>query len=68
VWMDAYQEEPNHVHVLQALYEEFRQTGEMSDVTIEDFIRNANPNVVVVSDTQLKGFIDAKQAANPVPR
>ncbi len=61
VWVDAYPEQPNHVQVLKTMYEEFRQTGELDDVTFEEFIRLANPNVVVVSATALRGYLEAKQ-------
>jgi hypothetical protein len=61
VWMDAYRGQPTHVQVLEAIYNEFRQTGELSEVTIEEFINGANPNVVVSSMSQLKGFIETKE-------
>jgi hypothetical protein len=60
VWVDAYNEEPTHVAVLEAIYEEFRHTGEMPDVTIEQFINTAKPNVIVLSQSRLRGFAAAK--------
>jgi hypothetical protein len=65
VWIDAYPEQPNHVQVLRAMYDEFRQTGELDEVTFEEFIRLSNPNVVVLSMAELRGFMEAKTKENP---
>ena len=61
VWIDAYAEAPNHVHVLRMMYEEFRETGELPDVSIEEFVRLANPNVITVSAAQLRTFLEEKK-------
>jgi hypothetical protein len=68
IWVDAYPHEPNHVQVLQAIYEEFRHTGEMPEVTIEEFIRNANPSVVVVAESALRQYVEAKQVQDVTAR
>ncbi len=60
VWVDAYQELPNHVQVLRVMYDEFRETGELPDVSFEEFVRVSNPNVVLVSATQLRGYLADK--------
>jgi hypothetical protein len=68
VWVDCYPDQPNHVQVLRAMYEEFRETGEVEDVTFEEFIRLSNPNVVVVSATELRSYLDAKATeTHPAP-
>ena len=67
VWVDAYPDQPNHVQVLRAMYEEFRQTGEVEDVTFEEFIRLSNPNVVVVSATELRSYLDSKATSSERP-
>lgn len=60
VWIDAYQTLPTQVQVLKALYEEFRETGEMPDVSFEEFVRLAKPNVVVASPPEIAGYLEAK--------
>jgi hypothetical protein len=60
VWVDSYPDQPNHVQVLRTMYEEFRQNGEVDDVTFEEFIRLSNPNVVVVSASELRGYLETK--------
>lgn len=60
VWVDAYAETPTHVQVLRSMFEEFRDTGEIEDISFEEFVRLSVPNVVVVSASQLRGYLDAK--------
>ncbi len=61
VWIDAYPELPTQMTVLKTMYDEFRETGEMDDVLFEEFIQLANPNVVIVSPSQLQSFLKQKQ-------
>jgi hypothetical protein len=65
LWVDAFEGEPTHVNVLQTLYHEFRSTGELPEVSIEEFLRAANPNVVVLSQARLRAFFDAKREKEP---
>jgi len=58
LWIDAYPSLPTHITVLKALYEEFRQTGQVADVTFEEFVRMAKPTVVVTTPEELRGFVD----------
>lgn len=51
-WVDAYPEEPKPAQVLDAMFEEFMQTGELKDVSFEDFMRFASPNVVILSPAE----------------
>lgn len=62
VWVDAFENQPTTVQVLRALYDEFRSTGEMPEVSFEEFVRLANPNVAIVSPSELAGFVEAKQS------
>jgi hypothetical protein len=62
LWVDAFANEPTHVEVLEAIYKEFKQTGEMPDISIEEFINSAKPNVLVLSQARLSSFLDAKLA------
>lgn len=61
VWVDAYATLPTQALVLKALYEEFRQTGEVGDVSFEEFVRQANPNVVIVSPQEIDTFLEEKE-------
>lgn len=62
IWIDAYESTPTPAQVLKTMYEEFRGTGETSDVSFEEFVRLANANVVLVSPSQLRGFLQEKAA------
>jgi hypothetical protein len=56
IWIDAYRQQPTHAHVLRSMYAELTDTGEMPSVSFEEFVRLANPTVVVSSPTELKAF------------
>lgn len=60
VWVDAYESMPTQVTVLRTMYEEFKGTGEIGDMTFEDFVSTANPNVVIVAPHEIQSFIDSK--------
>ena len=60
IWLDAYPWLPTPVQVLRNLYDEFRDTGELSEVPFEEFVRLANPNVVVVSPHEIDGYLAEK--------
>lgn len=62
LWMDAYEIPPTPAVVLKAIYDEFRQTGEVGDMTFEEFIRLASPNVAIVGPTEIERFLSDKAA------
>lgn len=62
VWVDAFPSLPTQVQVLRAMYDEFRETGELSDVSFEEFVRLANPNVVILSPSDLRSFLGQRAA------
>ena len=61
LWVEAYPVLPTQVTVLKTMYEEFRQTGETEDVTFEEFVQVANPNVVIVSPSEIESFLRQKE-------
>lgn len=61
VWVDVFPEMPTQVLVLRALYEEFRTTGELADVSFEEFVRLGKPNVAIVSPAEIATFLEAKE-------
>lgn len=56
LWVDTYETKPTTGQVLAELYEEFRETGEVGETSLEEFIRLADPNVVLVSPEQQAEF------------
>lgn len=60
VWVDAHRTLPSEVQVLRVMYEEFRETGELPDVSFEEFVRLAEPTVVIVSPSEVQSFLDKK--------
>lgn len=56
LWVDTYESKPTTGQVLGELYEEFRETGEVGDVSMEEFIRLADPNVVILSPEEQAEF------------
>ncbi|MCH7904467.1 MAG: hypothetical protein IH944_07860 [Armatimonadetes bacterium] len=66
LWVSTYQEKPTTGEVLAALYEEFRETGDVGELPLEEFLRLAEPNVVILSPDQLWEFAAGREedAAN----
>ena len=62
VWVDAFPSLPTQAQALRSLFDEFKETGEVADdVAFEEFVRQANPTVVIVSPTELVSFADSKE-------
>lgn len=49
LWVDTYETKPTTGQVLAELYEEFRETGVVGNMALEEFIRLSDPNVVILS-------------------
>ena len=64
VWLDAYPAAPTEMQVLRAMHEEFRQTGELGDVSFEEFVRLAKPTVAIMSPGDAQHFALAKTEAD----
>lgn len=60
IWVDAYLSEPTPAQVLKSIYDEFRETGELLEVSMEEFVRLATPNVVIVSPSNIRTYLDSK--------
>jgi hypothetical protein len=65
LWIDAFEELPTQVQALKAMYTELSETGEMADVSFEEFIRLSDASVVIVTPADLRGFI-AQKATPPL--
>lgn len=57
VWLDAYPYQPTQAQVLHAIYDEFKQHGEIGDLGFEAFVRLANPTVVIASHAEMLNFV-----------
>lgn len=60
VWVDAYDALPTPAQILRAMFDEFSDTGELQEVSFEEFVRLAKPNVVIVTPSELTSFATAK--------
>lgn len=60
IWVDAFPSLPTQVQALRALFDEFRATGEIAEVSFEEFVRLANPNVVIVGPAEIHSFLTQK--------
>lgn len=56
VWIDAYHDEPTSVDVLRKIYDEFIETGELSEVSFEEFLRLSHAHVVIASPSDLATY------------
>ena len=66
IWVDAFPSLPTQIQVLRGMYDELRDTGELSDVSFEEFVRLANPTVVILSPSDLRSFLTQKTPERPV--
>ena len=65
LWVDAFVTAPTPQEVLQRLFDEFRQQGEIAEASMEDFLNLASPNVVVVSPDEVRFFLEQKSSNQP---
>ncbi len=56
LWMDAFPSPVTQSQVLRAMYEEMVQNGEIDEVGFEEFVRVAEPNVVVLSPEEVAAY------------
>jgi|CXWL01.1.fsa_nt_gi hypothetical protein len=60
LWIEAYSEAPSRATVLREIYDEFCGTGELQGTTLEEFLENTHPNVVVLSPDQIRRFLESR--------
>lgn len=61
VWVEAYPELPSETRVLQDLFEEFKDSGDIGEVTFDQFELGAQASVVVLSPDQIETFLTSKR-------
>lgn len=60
LWLDATVQEPTAADVLRKVFDEFRENGELSaDISFEEFIRLAHPNVGILKPSDVERFLSA---------
>jgi len=59
LWVDAFATTPQIV--LRAMYDEFRENDEIGDVSYEDFIKYAHPNVVILGPGEIDTYLQQKE-------
>lgn len=61
VWVEAYPSVPTEARVLQDLYEEFKSSGEIGEISFDEFETAAQASVVVLSPEQIENFFTTKR-------
>ncbi len=56
LWVETFSSKPTTGQVLSALYEEFRSSGDVGEIPLEEFIRQADPNVVILGPEEQAEF------------
>ena len=60
LWVDAFPEAPTSAMAIKGLYDEFRDTGEIGELTLEEFVRMASPNVTILGPADIERFLNTK--------
>jgi len=63
LWVDVFPSKPSTSDVLSALFDEFSAEGMTANMSLDQFIRLSDPNVVVLDPGEISAFL-AKKAAN----
>jgi hypothetical protein len=61
LWVDAFETLPTHMAVLRALYDEFSETGQISEISFEEFVRLARPTVVIATPEDLHSYVSERR-------
>ena len=61
IWVDAFESQPTEVQALQAMFDEFVETGQVARVSLDAFLKVANANVVISSPTEVANWVRQKR-------
>ncbi|HEY3783387.1 MAG TPA: hypothetical protein VGL56_20080 [Fimbriimonadaceae bacterium] len=61
LWMDAFPTPPTPLIVLRTMFEEFKANSEIGEVTYEEFVRYAKPNVVILTPGDISTYLAQKE-------
>lgn len=62
LWLDASSESRTSAEIVQALYDEFSEGGEIEEMTFDQFVEAAHPTVIELSPEDLAQYLAAKEA------
>lgn len=60
LWVETFESKPTTGQVLSALYDEFRASGDVGEIPLEEFIRLCDPNVVILGPEEQADFAARK--------
>lgn len=60
IWVDVFTDPPSPAIALKGIYDEFRETGEVGDISFEEFVRLANPNIAILNPNDIERFLGRK--------
>lgn len=60
IWVDVFADPPSPAIALKSIYDEFRETGEVGDISFEEFVRLANPNIAILNPGDIERFLNQK--------
>ncbi len=63
LWLDAFPDEPSVQEVLTSFYNELTQSGDAGDISFEDFLRLASPNVVILRGEEIRYHLGMKDGS-----
>jgi hypothetical protein len=58
VWVNAFANEPTELDVLSQVYDEFRRTEAIPEMSLEQFSELAQVTIQIISPGQLEGFME----------
>lgn len=56
LWVEAYVRAPMVMDVLRRMFDEFVASGDARSATFEQFMKSAQPNVLILSPDELRAF------------
>lgn len=62
VWVEAYPSEPGHGDVVRDFFAELSAELSLPEMSLDDFIINAQVNVSVVSPSEIESYLEKKNA------
>ncbi|MDX2065383.1 MAG: hypothetical protein SFX74_06540 [Fimbriimonadaceae bacterium] len=62
LWVDAYDDEPTELQVLEYMHREFVHTGQIDDLPFDDFLKLAQANVVCLSPDEIENYAADKRS------
>ena len=61
IWIEAYPDKPTDAKVLVDLFDEFKASGEIGDITFDQFEASAQASVLIMSPSQIENLFTTKR-------